>query len=83
MIVLLYLLGFPTPVVELVLAGVLIFLITAVYVGVSFRGLNEADDVPAAVNVGGDTSSTNADGDTSSTNADGDTSTTNVEGPSP
>lgn len=43
MIRLLYLLGFPTPVVELVLAGVLLFFATAIYFGANFTGLDEVD----------------------------------------
>ncbi|QLG49119.1 hypothetical protein [Natrinema halophilum] len=39
----LYLLGLPTPVIELVLGGVLLFLVTAIYFGLNFTGLDEVD----------------------------------------
>lgn len=39
----LYLLGFPTPVVELVVGGVVLFLATAIYFGLNFSGLDEVD----------------------------------------
>ncbi len=40
----LYLLGFPTPVVELVLGGIVLFLVTSVYFGLRFTGLDEVDE---------------------------------------
>ncbi len=43
MSVVLYLLGFPTPIVELVLAGALLFFLTALYFGFNFTGLEEGD----------------------------------------
>lgn len=39
----LYLLGFPTPVIELFLGGIILFLATAIYFGLSFTGLDEVD----------------------------------------
>lgn len=39
----LYLLGFPTPVIELFLGGILLFLASAIYFGLTFTGLDEVD----------------------------------------
>ena len=38
-----YLLGFPTPIIELFLGGVALFLVSAIYFGLNFTGLDEVD----------------------------------------
>jgi len=73
----LYLLGFPTPIVEFVLAGVLLFLVTAVYFGRNFAGLEEVD----AAQEGESTVEATQDGEsTAESDTTTESTTTRVEG---